>query len=487
MDLQTFIRDLETHYPSEVLRVTKGPLSPAEGECTALLHHLMRMGKWPAAVFEHVTTLKGERWPGTAVYGVAGTWTKVGIGYGLPPDDLNPLAVQFETAKRIGQLIKSVVVDPTDAPVKKQTFKSKEISFFDLPGYRNNLKDSRPGWVTGVIIGKDPDTGRYNLSWHRNNLLRPDRATCRIEPRHFWEIMQKYERAGKEWVPFAQVFGHHVGFGLAGAIRTGQDVDEYELAGGIFGEPLRLTPSTALGDDFLIPADAEVVLEGYVSTKERDFNGPWVDFLRYYSPQTKEPVIKIAALDMRSNPHFEHTWVGQYVYSDVAHSSFLRNFLATRFKGVGAVNYVAPCTVIIQFHPNRPGDVRRLVGMAHAYGDFVKHIIVVDDDIDPFDLSQVFFAMGTRVDASKQTYVVDGLSPLRQDPSAKGETIFGTHIMGPIGGLVVDSTKPVAQVFDEIGYPEKTVLEKIKLKSFVDDETVGKLVTGRTTRPWAMI
>ncbi len=483
-DLRSFVELLEEMHPEEMIRVAKGPLRPAEGECVALMYQLVKQGKWPLSIFDHVTTLSGKRWPGSLAFGLAGTWSKVAIGYGLSAEQQTPLGIEDETLRRLKAPEKPVVISPVDAPVKDQVLKEGEVNWFDLPAYRAHAKDARPGWVTGPIVVRDPDTGRYNLSWHREHILAPDRATCRIATMHLWDILNRCRERGIEEVPFIQVFGHHVLFGLAAAMRCGLDVDEYDFASGIMGEPLRLTASQTWGDEFLIPADAEIVMEGYISTRERDSLGPWVEFMRYYSPQSKEAVCRITALNMRENPIFEGTWVGQYVYSDVAHGSYLRQMLLSRFPGVGAVNYVAPYMAIIQFKPQRPGDVRRLVGLAHAYGEYLNHIVVVDADVDPFDLSQVFWAIGTRVDASKQVYVVDGLSVMWDEPMAR--ELVSAELAKGMGGLVVDTTKPVGECFDEVGYPDAKVVDRIKLQDYVSADKVDQLTAGKTTRPWAM-
>ena len=471
-------------HPEEIVRVKKGPLRPAEGECVALMYHLVKQGKWPLAVFERVTTLAGNPWPGSLAFGVAGTWSKVALGYGLPSEAQTPLGIEEETIRRLKAAQKPVVIPPHEAPVKAKVLVEGEVTWFDLPGYRAHEKDARPGWVTGPIVVRDPETGRYNLSWHREHILAPDRATCRIATMHLWDILNKCRERGMDQVPFVQVFGHHVLFGLAAAMRCGLDVDEYDFASGILGEPLRLTASQTWGEDFLIPADAEIVMEGYISTRERDSLGPWVEFMRYYSPQSKELVCRMAALNMREDPIFEGTWVGQYVYSDVAHGAFLRQMLVSRFPGVGAVNYAAPYMAVIQFKPRRPGDVRRLAGMALAYGEFLNHVIVVDEDVDPFDLSQVFWSIGTRVDASKQVYVIDGLSVIWDEPMAK--ELVAPELTKGVGGLVVDSTKAVGECFDEVGYPDPRVVENIRLQDYVTPEKVEQLTAGKTTRPWAM-
>jgi UbiD family decarboxylase len=479
-DMRSFVETLESRFPEEIVRISKGPIDPANGECTALLYHLMKQGKRPMAIFENVTNLWKKRWPGSVAFQVAGTWSKIGIGYGLKdPNDL--LAVEVETAERVKTPLKPVVVGKREAPVK-ETVLREGVNFFDLPGYIGAEKDHRPGNFSGVVVIRDPETKRYNLSWHMNHVTDPDKLAMGISPRgHAWETVLKYRERGEEWAPIAQVFGHHVLFGLAAAIRCGLDVDEYDFAGGVLGEPVRLVGSETWGDDLLIPADAEVVMEGYVSTKQRIPKGLWCDALRYYIPGGENPLVKIAALNMRRDPIFEHNWVGYYAYTDIAIASFVRTMLASRFQGVGAVNVIAPTVVVVQFKPNNVGDVRRLANMAHAYGVTVKHVIVVDHDVDPFDPGMVLWAIGTRVDASKKAYIAEGLTPSGYDPSAEEALKAGEGI----GALVIDCTKPIKKHFPEVGYPAPELMKKMSLEDYLPKEKVDRLLVGRNTRPWS--
>jgi UbiD family decarboxylase len=395
------------------------------------------------------------------------------------------LDVQVETSERVKQRVKPVLVPRAEAPVKQNVITGDEADFLNLPAYIGHEKDARPGSLTGIVVIRDPDTKRYNISWHVDHILDSKRTTMALDSgeRHSWDIITKLRKQGKKEVPVAQVFGHHVLFGLAAAVRVGLDMDEFDLAGSFLGEPLRLVPSETWGEDLLIPADAEVVIEGTVSTEERTHGGLWCDFLRYYIPDSDEPVFHLKAINMRENPIMEHNWVGQYVYSDIAICSFLRSMLAARFPGVKAVNYIAPTILVIQFKPGRAGDVRRLAGMAHGYGAFVKHVIVVDEDVDPFDPGMVLWSIGTRVDASKKAYIVNDLSPLGIDPSAEE----ALHSGETIGGLVIDSTKPINKPFAEVGYPSQDVLKRIHAGDYLSREEIGRLTTGQTTRPWAKL
>jgi UbiD family decarboxylase len=484
--MRAFINTLTAEYPDELITVSDGPFNLARGEAVALLHHLMKMEKRPMAIFENVTTLNGDRWQGRVAYQLAGTWTKIGAGYEIPREKLTLVDILEETARRVVRPIAPVVVAERAAPVKQVRWSAGEFDLCQLPAYTQNEQDARPGNITGVMVVRDPDTGRYNTSWHRDRVVDAERIATAIDgQRHIGTVLRKYRDRGLDRMPVAQVFGHHVLFGLASAVRAGLDVDEYDFAGGIMGEPLRLVPSTTWGEELMIPADAEVVLEGYISTEEREQGGLWGDFFRYYAPDKAKPVMRPVCLNMREDLIWEHTWVGQYVYSDVAHCAFLRDYLRKRFANVGPVNVVGPTTFVIQFHPEHQGEVRRLAAMAHSYGDFVKHVIVVDRDVDPFDLPMVFWSIGARVDATRQTYVVDGLTPVSLDPSAQEGQARGEGV----GGLVIDATVPLSQSqeFLEIAQPNPEVVASIDPYKYLTREQIDRLATGHTTRSWARL
>jgi UbiD family decarboxylase len=484
-DVRQFIRVLEEQFPEELIRVSRGPLAPAEGECVALLHHLMLQGKRPMGIFEQVQTLRGNLWPGAVTFQVAGTWTKVGAGYGMTRETMDFLEIQRETQRRVREPLDPVCVPAADAPVRERTVEAGEIDFFDLPAYIQNEHDARPGNLTGVMISRDPDTGRYNVSWHRDRVLDPERITTSINPhRHLNQIIRKYREAGEERVPVAQVFGHHVLFGLGAAVQVGYEAEnEYAVVGGVMGEPVRLTPSATWGDELLIPADAELVVEGYISTQERAMGGLWGDYMRYYVPEHERPVMRMTAVNMREAPIFEHTWVGQYVYSDVAWCSFLRNMLTQRFPGVGAVNWAAPLTVVVQFTPQHPGDVGRLAGSVLSYGHNVKHVIVVDEDVNPFNMDEVMWVIGTRVDARRKAWIEPNLSAAHMDPSAQD----ANEANEPVGGLVIDATRPVGKPFLPVAHPSRQLLERMRLEDWLSPDDVQRLAVGNTTRAWARV
>jgi len=474
-DLRTFLNRLQQTYPQGLITIgaDKGMLNPNEYECTALLLQLAKMNKWPTAVFENVATPSGRRWPGRIIFSEISCWPNAAVMVDLDPRKATPtdiLEVLHEKGKK--PLCRKLVAR-TDAPVKEIVWQGEEADNLRLPTYRKDNGDARVGWFSGVAVARDLDKDRYNCSWHRIHVHDSKKAAARVNPRHLQEIMNRYKAAGHSEVPVAWVYGHHPAFQMAAGIQVGWDVDEYEYAGALLGEPLRVVPSETLGEDFLVPADAEVVVEGFLHVSEKDINGPWSDFMLYYSPQTLEPVFRTTAVTMRKDPIFSENYIGYDLLPTIGLLALLHLILRQRFPRVKAINYLGPYTFAIQYKPNDPGEVNRLAAFAlGGFGDLMKNVIVVDEDIDPFDLSMVFYSIGTRVDAaSNRIQVIKDLKANRHDPSAEGNFITG--------GLIVDSTKPVDKPFPEIGAPPDEVMERMDVHDFLSGDEINRIQSGK--------
>lgn len=468
-----FLSILEEKYPEQVLRISKGPLKPHENQCSSIVWQLKKMGKVPATIFENIETISGKKWPGSTQWQQEGSYARMAIACDLPEEKWTAEHIILELSERMNKSIDPVVISPDQAPVKNTVLTGDDANMFDLPLYRKDSKDALPGWIAGLAIGKDPETGRYNLSWHRHHVHGPKRSGARIQYRHLWNYMKKYKALGYEKMPVAWIFGAHPLLMLAGAVRPGYEIDEYNLAGSLLGEPLRLTSSATLGEDFLIPADAEVVVEGYIDLTDRDFNGPWVDFMRYYSPQTLEPVFSPTAFNYSPNPICENNWVGHNtLHGEISMAITLTNQLKTKFPGVKVAHRAQPYTCIIQFEPDHPGEANRLALFALSIaGDFLKNVIIVDTDINPFDLNDVLWAIGTRVDANtNQVQIIKDLNANRHDPSSMSDML--------VGGFIIDATKPFGKPFPETGRPEEKVVEDFPLKEYISRDDLQKLATG---------
>ncbi len=469
-DLRTFLKILDERWPGEVLRVdTQGKtFNLAECDAAAFLAKLKASGKRPATLFRGFKTLSGKTWQGELLFSELATYRKQAVALDLDGEvTFHQLAQEFSRRNRLAQ--KPVKVPSPDAPVKQTVATGAGLSLFDLPVYRKDEFDAKPGWLCAIGVGKEPESGRYNCSWHRLHVHSPEHASARINPRHLMEYMNRYRAKGADKMPVAFVLGHHPAFEVAAGSNCAWGVDEYDFAGGLMDSPLRVTESETLEADFLIPAGAEIIVEGLIDLHKKEFCGPWADVMRYYSPQTLEPLFTPTAFLMRRNPICIGNWTGHDSYGLLGAASYIYSVLKERYPRVLAVNQVCPYTYIIQFKPRVPGESTRLAAMAlGSFADRIKNVILVDDDIDPFDLNLVLFSISTRVDAdSGQVQIIRDLQANRQDPS--------TERALRVGGLIIDSTKPVGKPFPDIGKPPDGSMARIRLEDFVSTAELGNI------------
>ena len=184
-DLRTFLKLLDDRFPGEVLRVdTRGKaFDLAECDAAAFLAKLKAGGKRPATLFRGFKTLSGKTWRGELLFSELSTLRKQAAALDLDGEvKFQDLAQEFSRRNRL--TTKPVRIAPAEAPIHQTVVAGSQMSLFDLPVYRKDEFDAKPGWLCAIGIGKEPDSGRYNLSWHRLHVHSPEHASARINPRH---------------------------------------------------------------------------------------------------------------------------------------------------------------------------------------------------------------------------------------------------------------------------------------------------------------
>ena len=446
--LGDFLRFLDTERPEEVVRVAT-PIDPKACDATAYHQYFAEHERYPWLVFENAAALDGSRWPGLFVTFTDTCLRRVALAYGLDPDAIQARDITEIHAAGMSSPEPPEVIPTSEAPVKEVVIRGSDLSLDFLPFFRNAERDSGPGWITPIYITRDFGTGRYNISWHRGQYIGPNRFTARFYPgRHIYENFNLFRQAGKP-MPCAAVVGHHPVFGDAAATRF-ETGDEYEGANGIYrratGSTLRVTPSELWGDDLLVPADAEIVLEGYMLDEYADA-GPWSDYWRAYLGPRRMNIFEVSAITMRRKPIFVSVWPPTEVHANS--SAVILNRLKAFFPGVRDVHTPFAQTAIVSYRPRIPGEAMHLAGTLLSLGAQIKTIIVIDDDLDPYDLESVFFSLATRMDARRDVVIMP-LARNVNDPSCEGPTV---------GGLLIDATRPKDDLEFDIGLPPRERVE----------------------------
>lgn len=474
--LRTFLEDCRREIPNEIVHVRK-EVDPAHYDVTAIVKHLEAAKKFPIVVFDRPLNLHGRVSPFRLVVNSTISQRKVQIALGLPKEmDRSQMAeacLELEN-KRVAP----AVVDKKSAPVKEVVKLGRDVDLYELPIMRHHEMDGGP-YITLSTVTRDRKTRIYNCSYHRMEVKSKNTTACYASPRHLWRIFRDYEEQNLE-CPVATVLGHHPAYHI-GACYTGPfEVSEYEVIGGYLGEPLRLTPSETWGEDLLIPADAEIVIEGALIPGKRVVEGPFGEAPGYLGPQryTSCALYEVRAINCRKDAMYESvlTPEGDKPWMDLPREGAYLRRIREAVPGVRAVckfGRHSHYNVFISMKKLSEGDPGRAAAAALTF-DHTKNVFIFDEDIDVYNPTDILWALATRVQPHLQVSI---LKPLFRgnylDPSLQDE--IKTSCM------IVDATRPLDRPFSPVSKCPDEAMRRIKLEDFIPGEVLERIPVDRTT------
>ncbi|MGG7221430.1 phenolic acid decarboxylase BsdC [Bacillus sp. ATD] len=399
--------------------------------------------KSPALLFDNIYGYHNAR----IAMNVIGSWPNHAMMLGMPKD--TPVKEQFfEFAKRYDQFPMPVKREVT-APFHENEI-TGDINLFDiLPLFRINQGDGGYYLDKACVISRDledPDNfGKQNVGIYRMQVKGKDRLGIQPVPQHDIAIhLRQAEERGIN-LPVTIALGCEPVITTAASTPLLYDQSEYEMAGAIQGEPYRIVKSKL--SDLDVPWGAEVVLEGEIIAGEREYEGPFGEFTGHYSGGRSMPIIKIKRVYHRNNPIFEHLYLGMpwtecdYMIGINTCVPLYQQLKEAYPNEIVAVNAMYTHGLIaIVSTKTRYGGFAKAVGMRalttpHGLG-YCKMVIVVDEDVDPFNLPQVMWALSTKMHPKHDAVIIPDLSVLPLDPGSNPSGI--THKM------ILDATTPVA-------------------------------------------
>ena len=260
-------------------------------------------------------------------------------------------------------------------------------------------------------------TGRYNLGIYRAQVLSPDRLILRwLAHRGGAAHHRTWERAG-EPMPVAIALGADPATLLSAALPLPETVSEMAFSGVLRGARAELAPATTV--PLLVPANAEIILEGWVHPGEVAPEGPFGDHTGYYNAVEPFPVMRLSAITHRRDPLYLTTVTGRppdepSVIGEVFNTLALPMIRAQIPEVTDLWLPPAACSyrmAVVQIDKRYPGQARRVMmalwGMLAQFS-YTKTIIVVDRDIDPRNWDDIAWAMATRMDAARDVMLLDG-------------------------------------------------------------------------------
>jgi 2,5-furandicarboxylate decarboxylase 1 len=339
-------------------------------------------------------------------------------------------------------------VQKTAAPSQENVIAKPDLAKWPIPTH--SPLDPAPFITAGVVIARDPQTGRHNLSYNRMQVYGPDRTGISMNIwRHIKGFFDKLEPQGKN-LPFCVAIGPDPVVMMAGAFRY--DGDEYEVAGSLRGAPVPIVRARTC--DVMVPANCEIIIEGEVLAGERRVEGPMAEFTGHYSPADPKHVARITAITHRAKPIFqtmngggyEHVSLGNMITREPLLARFVRH-ISPRVTAVHLPPYAAGFTAIVALTEPEPGEARNVALAAMAAHVNFKTVIVVDSDVDIHDPADVMWALGTRLRWDSGIVPVPGAHGNELDPAS------GSY--GVVAKIILDATLPAEarQRFIKVAYP----------------------------------
>ncbi len=359
-------------------------------------------------------------------------------------------------------------------PLLENVFEGDAIDITTIPTPVWHEHDGGPFIGTAsMVIMKDPDTGWVNYGAYRIQSHEPKVASLMMSPgKHGTFIMRKYHDRG-EPCPIAVVAGMHPALFMLAGLEVPYGKSEYDMAGGILGEPIEVItmPRTGLP----VPANAEIAFEGFVHADDKVLEGPLGEWTGYYSGDARpEPAIRIETFMHRNNPILlgaipavppnDNTfYFGAYRCGAV-----WNQLEAAGIPGVQGVwaheaggSRFWLTVSIKQLYPGHSKQAAMVAAHCHAGAFNNRWTVVVDDDIDPTNINDVIWAMCTRVDAREDLETIRGGWSSALDPMC-----YDTETDRRNTRVIIDACIPYKRLatFPKVARASRELDDKVRAK-----------------------
>lgn len=318
----------------------------------------------------------------------------------------------------------------------------KEIVENDLsriPVLTHFERDAGPYITSAVVYAKSIDGKVENVSVHRLQVLDKKHLAIRLVPRHLFKLWQVAKESGKD-LEVSISIGVPPAIMLAASSPVPFGVNEFEVANALMDNDLRLIKCE--NADAYVPAEAELVLEGKISATKEVAEGPFVDITGTYDIERKQPVVEVVGVMHRKDYVYQAllpSGAEHRLLMGLPHEVLIWDAVSRIVPKVYAVNLSVGGSgwlhAIISIEKQLDGDGKNALLAAFAAHPSLKHAVVVDSDIDVFNVSDVEWAIATRFQASEDLLVIKNVRGSTLDSSADQETGLTTK-MG------VDATRP---------------------------------------------
>jgi 4-hydroxy-3-polyprenylbenzoate decarboxylase len=424
-DLRDFIAQLEKLGELKRIGVEVDP----NLEMTEICDRVLRAGG-PALLFEKP---KGNSIP--VLGNLFGTPRRVALGMGQedigalrevgkllaylkepePPKGLRDAWEKWPVLKQVMNMAPKVV---SSAPCQGVVWEGKDVDLSRLPIQTCWPGDVAPLITWGLTVTRGPLKSRQNLGIYRQQVIGPNKLIMRWLAHRggALDFRDHCEKNPGQPFPVAVVLGCDPATILGAVTPVPDSLSEYQFAGLLRGSKTELIK--CIGSDLQVPASSEIVLEGALYQGETAMEGPYGDHTGYYNEQAEFPVFTVERISMRRDPIYHSTYTGkppdEPAMLGVALNEVFVPLLQKQFPEITDF-YLPPegCSyrmAVVSMKKQYPGHAKRVMfGIWSFLRQFMytKFIIVTDDDVNIRDWKEVVWAITTRVDAQRDTLIVD--------------------------------------------------------------------------------
>lgn len=352
-----------------------------------------------------------------------------------------------------------------DGLCKEVIHVGKDVNLFQLPIPTWNDKDGGPYITFPCHITKDPATGKRNAGMYR--VMVHDEKTMGILAAPYRHIRHHFEKAHAEGktLPIAVVVGLDPVVYAATVAPFPFGVDELAMAGALRGESVEMVPCETIPLE--VPASAEVVIEGEIPPGILREEGPFGEFTGYYGDRAPRPVIQVKAITHRKDFIFQESYEGLPHHETCVVSGISNEAELLRqcpLPGIQKIHFTSGgggylhAVVSVKKPYDGYGKMVGLSVLGTTAGRTVKIVTVVDDDIDPYDIAQVDWAVTTRTRVDRDVEIIKDLSANVLDPTMTSSEKRGASRTDK---MVIDATKPLLEPLQPECRPRGSMMETV--------------------------
>jgi len=412
------------------------PLAP-KFEISTILSELGKK-EVPAILFERV---RGYEFP--VIGNLLGTKKRLSMALGVDQENFFDSAIS-KLEKRIPPIL---VKDRSPRVVIQKKEKVDLLKL--LPILTHYAKDSGPYITSGITSARDPQSGTIGRGLHRMEVRGKNELGISLINPPLSEIYTQYKKENKR-MEVATVIGVDPAILIASISKIPPGMDKLSVAGGLKGKPVPMVKAETADID--IPANSEIVIEGFIDPKGKEKDGTLGESSGYYMTFSKSPTIRVAAITYRKGAYF-HAIVPWALEVDnllcLIHGI---DFVPKMKREVPSLRRIRliPGTfgshVVMSIDTDQKGEIRRALLLALSFTN-IKKAIIVDEDVDPEDDQEVEWALATRFQGNRDLIVLPDLRGQPIDPSSK-EGFLTTKI-----GM--DATRPKKEGFEKVDVPKE--------------------------------